>query len=93
MDAKVHHALVVSGVVEFGIAHRAGQIAKEKRRTLFVIPHMRTGAHAATGMIVVSLPAKQTSIRSAEARLRPQGAEIEKSGFLYDLGQVACREG
>ena len=58
MDAKVHHALVVGGVIEFGIAHRAGQIAKEERRTLFVIPHMRTGAHAAAAVIVVSLPAK-----------------------------------
>jgi len=58
MDAKVHHASIVGGVIEFGIAHRAGQSAKEERRTLFVIPHMRTGTHAAAAVIVVSLPAK-----------------------------------
>ena len=93
MDAEIHHAFFVGGVIKFGVAHGAGEVAKEEGNTLLVIPNVCAGAHATPIVIVITFPAKETSIGRAEASLCAQRAEVKESGFFDDIGQVTLGEG
>ena len=84
IDAKAHEAIVPGGMAKLSIPHRCGQIAKEERGRLLVIPHVGAAAMAATSLVVTPFKTEKATILGAKAGLRAQVRQIEQGGLFDD---------
>ena len=83
---------VVEPVVVLDPPHPPCKIPEEKRRRLFVVPHVRAVSVAGSGGIEDPLPAVHRAVPGAEHGLRPERARIEEGGLLDRGGVTAVQE-